>query len=152
MFHMSLIMNENTDPAVIALVSLAVKTAQRVRVWYGEPTTGESWEIEEGTTGVITEGKDGLYLKQRVTSKVGHKVPTECIVRLIIGTTEAYKHPNFKAPCYQTKEEKRYPAAPWWVYDGSHVVKRFTTIIEASRWVDFMSGLRMNLSGRKDGV
>ena len=34
----------------------------------------------------------------------------------------------------------------------SHVVKRFTTIVEASRWVDFMSGLRMNLSGRKDGV
>lgn len=141
-----------TAPAVVALVSLAVKTGQRVRIGYGDTTTGRSWEIEDGTTGVIVEGQDGLYLKQRVTSKTGQKIPTDLIIRLTIGTMEVYRHPAFSQPDYEVREDQRYFAAPWWVFADDHVVKRFPTQVEAERWVAFMAGDRMNLSGRKDGI
>ena len=143
-----------TELAVIVLVSLAVKTGQRVRIWYGDPQTGESWEIEDNVTGVIVEGPEGLSLKKQVTSKYSRLIPTDCIVRLIIGSVEVYKHPDFRQPEYCIEEQEKFTPAPWWVSEHRSmiVVKRFYTRVEAERWIEYMKGQRMNLSGRKDGV
>ena len=147
---------KGTPEAVEALLELARKTSQRVRIWYGDPETGASWEETERVVGRVeareVNGVLHPHLVARAGSNISSYIMANTIVRLQVNGIEVYKHSHFSQPQYRMVVAPQDLCTPEWVMVGNRVVARFSTAIEASRWVDFMSGLRMNLSGRKDGV
>lgn len=144
-----LIVSKGTHEDVTAALEFAVKTGQRIRLWYG--SNGISWEQEDWVTGRIKIREGRPYLYQNSTSKKGQFIPTNHIVKLIIGSAEvnAYTHAQFTQPTYEVNEVYEDGDFPYWVMDGQRIVKRFSDPLDAHRWIEFMKGMRMNASGRK---
>lgn len=80
-------------------------TGRRVRVFYGDPVTGEDWSISENVRGIIDIARDDSnrivpVLRQSRKAKVGEELKTDCIVRVIHldGAGEVYRHPQYHTP------------------------------------------------------
>lgn len=136
-----------THADVANALEFAIKTNQRIRVWYG--SNGVSWEQEDWVTGEIRVREGRPYLYQNATSKKGQLIPTDHIVKLLVDGADAYTHEQFTQPAYEVDEVCGDEDFPYWVMDGLRIVKRFSDPLDAQRWIEFMRGQRMNPSGRK---
>lgn len=145
--------HKNTHPTIRDLLEAARKTNQRIRLWYGD-NEGSSWEQEDNVSGhlvprVAPDGSCRPYLLHNSTSKVGQFILSDRIVKLMVGKSVVYEHPSFNQPDYCVITQNVDFDCPFWILDKTKVVKRFTTELDATRWIDFMKGLRMSASGRK---
>lgn len=143
---------QGIQPAVRELLELARNTNQRIRVWYGYQD-GSSWEHEEGVIGYITpRGISGInhpYIFHNTTSKQGYYLAAANVVKLIISKVVVYEHETFSQPDYSLIHTPYDLDVPYWVTIGNKLVKRFKDSTDAERWIEFMQGKRMNISGRK---
>jgi hypothetical protein len=85
---------------LLTALEYAHRSRERVRVFYGNPKTGKSWNEEHDIMGVVSNSTGDvacLILLQKITSRSGGALLDSCIVRidLISEKRPLYQHENF---------------------------------------------------------
>jgi len=113
---------------------------RRVRIWYGDTTTGRSWNDEFDVTGTISTSTGEvacLILLRKISSFGGGALLDSSIVRIddIAARKTIYKHPQFNV---QLKVEDLE------VIDTTtgNVQARFDNRLQADNYYKFMIGER----------
>jgi len=94
-------LDPNTPPAVAMALGQAYRSQDRIRVWIGDPETGEAWPEEWDVTGRVgrsTGPRPAALLIPTASSLGGAALLTRHLVR--IDTTAGrtlYQHPTFTA-------------------------------------------------------
>jgi hypothetical protein len=135
------------DNCLMAVLSECCRQKRRVRVWYGDRKTGESWFEEADTTGRIGhscgEFKFPLLIPNS-RSCGGSALMVGSLIR--IDDIKARKT-LWKVPGYYDKLELFHVKGnrlPWQVCGRSTTLACFETEEKARRWIDFQQGRRYN--------
>lgn len=140
--------NEKTCREVQAAIIKAYNRGDRVRIWYGDTTTGESWLEEYDVTGKIGRSLGPTQIPLLVKnsrSYGGGALLDSSIVRIdsITQRYTLYKHPSFNAGDLV----EVVPTSPEYVEavarnGGTDTIAQFTKPGQAARWIAFMKGER----------
>jgi hypothetical protein len=132
---------ETNDKVKELLIALNL-SEKRVRIWYGDTTTGKSWNEEHSVIGRIgrSTGEEKIALLiNNSRSFGGDGILTNCIIRIDeVGTrTTLYKHKNFHVDLRQGEEDL------CGVYNEKNQnVANFSSPEKAAKYIDFMKGKR----------
>jgi hypothetical protein len=139
---------EETDAEVMNILERARSQQERVRLFYGNTTTGECWMDENDTIGCIGRSTGSVkipLLIPNTRSTGGGGLLDNCIIR-IDGNDRGkiytkYAHPlfHFKTLAISSSEMPGYAAE---VLEYGRVSARFKSMDKASRFVKFMKGER----------
>lgn len=113
-------------------------TTRRVRLFYGDATTGRDWMEENDVTG--TQPIPLLIHNSR--SMGGPGILDNCIVRILIDGVERYYHPLYSRPDFTTRPSQMEGYLTEVLADGE-IFARFHSHNSAVRWIAFMQGRRM---------
>lgn len=140
--------HQDTHPRVRAIIESARLSGRKLRLHYGDLTTGRDWLEENDVVGFIGRStgiqKAPLILKSK-RSDGGPAVLDQCIVRLADANTgeELWRHPLYALPALEQEHRPPYHAK------YSHVVlvagqvhAAFETAEKACNWRLFMEGKR----------
>jgi hypothetical protein len=140
--------NSATISEVIDVLERVRESKRRVRIFFGDTATGESWLEEYGVTGTIGRSTGSMkipLLINNARSVGGVGLLDHCILRIIDIETKVdlYRHNNFHVPeltvnrceCKDCKAE---------VSADGQVVAHFPTFAMAEKWVAFMRGERFS--------
>lgn len=133
-------------PLVVAkLLDELIKRGHKVRLYYGDATTGRDWLQEFDTIGRMSRSMGPLKVPLLVPDRHngGPQVLTACIVRIQDSSgRDLWRHAGYHQPTFkiQSSEVKGYVEEA--VVD-SVVHARFKKAGQASRWIEFMRGNRM---------
>lgn len=140
---------EGTPREVVSALEKAIKNRSRIRLFLGDNKTGKGWNEENDVVGLVSNSMGPiktpiLLANERANS--GGAILVDCIVCLFVDGREVYRHPNFTMPSIRIAHEGVYPDVPIAAYvDGEkNPSARFASMQKAQRWVDFMTGKRMN--------
>lgn len=144
--------NPNTPVQVQNVLTNAFKTGKRIRLFYGDHTTGYDWKEENdviGTIGMSTgSAKVPLLIKNR-TSMSGGAILDHCIIKIVETEfkTVLYQSENYQKPilCASSSTHSDY------MYDvyskdkigNNSLVARFKSEKSKDNWIQFMLGYRM---------
>ncbi|HOV56350.1 MAG TPA: hypothetical protein PLN91_00565 [Rhodanobacteraceae bacterium] len=119
---------------------------KRVRLFYGDTTTGRDWMEEHDVIGTIGRSMGPLKVPLLIGPRCdgGPALLDHCIVRIIDVATrcERWRHPSYVLP-------EITPGSPWSeefpfaFYSEGHPVASFHTATKADRWLDFIAGRSM---------
>lgn len=152
-----------TDPRVVTAIEDNLHNGRRLRIWYGDtdrpdfekvhdrrPDPGKDWGEENDVTGTIgrsTGLKPIPLLIHNSRSYGGGAILTDCIVRIMSGSYEIYRHPNFHSD-YDSAYVRPSELAPEYshaVYtEANGEVARFHSERSANNYLAFMRGERMS--------
>ena len=136
---------------LVDIISNCISYRNRVRIWYGNIQTGETWLEEYDVTGVIGRSTGEQFkipiLVNNSRSYGGGAILTPCIVRIDDIETRAplWKADNFHFPGFRIVEKDgEYPYGVEVKKDGEDwkLDASFKDKSRAQRWVDFMTGKR----------
>ena len=118
----------------------------RLRLWYGDTTTGRDWHEENDVSGYI--GKSGgdiqvPLLIHNSRSIGGGAILDHCIVKIQEGHNVLYQHPKYYAGEFSIVSN-RLIDYPFEAHIDGLCHARFRTEEKAQRWVDFMTGKRLS--------
>lgn len=140
---MTVQVNDNTNEKVQVLLNRLYNSKQRVRIWYGDPSTGTSWNEEYDVTGTISKScgiKPCYLLINNSRSMGGGAILTDKIIRIdtIADRRTCYIHEKFNVDLVINDSD------PYVVLNriGTKEQARFKTAERAQRWLDFMNGKR----------
>lgn len=144
-----------TENLEVAQALEAVReSGDRIRIWYGNPSTGRSWEEQWDIIGTVSRStgptKVPILLKSK-RSQSGGEILAGSIVRIVRtkGNRVLYQHPKFYQPEYTIHPaEKSTEGLKFFARANDINVAGFYTREEAQRWVDFMLGKRHTTGGR----
>lgn len=138
-----------TLPAIQDLINRLYENKRRVRIFYGDPVTGESWNEEYdvvGHVGKSTGEKPCALMIHNARSMGGGALLTACIIKVIdIDSRRVlYEHPRFttsfaRAVVMCPSDVPGYGASV--TIDGN-VQARFRTPAQAGRYIEYMTGKR----------
>lgn len=137
------------DNCLMATLSECYRQKRRVRVWYGDRKSGESWFEDCETTGRIGRSGGKIFniplIIANSRSWGGGALSVGSLIRVddIKARKTLWKVPNFCSELTLIHDEasKKYP---WKVY-GKHICYAcFETEGKARRWIDFQQGRRYN--------
>lgn len=118
-----------------------------IRVFYGNPMTGEAWPEEYGVTGRAYPGYDGI-----TPCMNGARINTSAVVAIICsqknGWTRFYKHPDFTPGVWSATEDSTEPGYAAQVFHNGQLYANCKSLDQARRLADFMAGRRMTKGGR----
>ena len=133
----------NTSPLVIQALELAKEGGHRIRLWFGNPESGESWEVEHDNIGYVSTNVWGLaefpVLVHNSRTDIGTRIETWAVVKATVNGITVYQHFNFSQPKYSVVADT--------VLIGEDVHRCFKSEQAARRWVDWMYGKRTSLGG-----
>lgn len=138
--------DRRTPLSVINALEKARESKKRIRLFYGDQTTGTPWLEENDVTGTVGRSsgpcKVPLLLHEK-RAMGGGEILTHCVVAIMQDGQFTFKHPKFEPPqlTIQPSETKGYP---WMVTQFSRPVANFKSRASAERWVLFMQGVRMS--------
>jgi hypothetical protein len=147
--------DENTSDKVKNALIDCYHSKARIRVWYGNTNTGESW-LEEydtiGTVGRSTGQQKTPLLIKNSRSSGGGGILTNCITRIDVISSKRtiYKHPLFYVPTlgvYPNLDEETNIKYPFIVLKNGTIQALFKTKGQAHRYIDFMTGERYTTGG-----
>ena len=140
--------HKDTPKPLHALIDSARLTRQRVRFWYGDTVTGQSWHEENDVTGFIgrSTGPNHTPLLLRTKhSASGPALLDHCIIRMDISKKTVYSHPQADIgvwsvlPATQALVNKGY----WWSLEVNGIIHaNLPKLKQAFRLRDFMTGKR----------
>lgn len=119
----------------------------RVRIWYGDRITGESWNEEYDVTGTISRSSGNIKIPILIHNKRswgGGAILVGNIVRIddIEDRRTIWKHKNFFIPAMELTFQDRGNGYNYHVYSEGKELAGFKTENQAKRWIDFMNGKR----------
>ncbi|MBK3779907.1 hypothetical protein G3A43_06540 [Paraburkholderia aspalathi] len=143
------------DARTSAAVQQALETLRtnrhKVRIFYGDTSTGRSWLDVTDVIGRL--GRSGGPMKVpllMVDKQGGAALLTHCVVRLVDLTTghDAYRHPMFHTPAMllekaDSEDRKRgytHSVRTENRHRDMELARNFRSEKAAVRWMDFMSG------------
>lgn len=144
--------HQETAPAVIAVLENARTTRKRIRVHYGDRTTGRDWLEENdvcGTVGRSTGSEKIPLLIASARSLGGGGILSHCIVKITTTTNPRrvlYSHPKYhhgKPQAIETPVEIDGITYALEVTIDGEVHARFRTAEAGKRWLSKM-GLSNN--------
>jgi len=145
--------HDTTPPEVVSALDRAMHTKARVRIFYGDRTTGRDWLEENmvvGTVGRSTGSVPIAILLSSSRSSGGAGILTDSIVRLLVDGREVYRHSLYVVPTVEIVREGIVAGLPWAAIVGEEPTAlgeaqaRFKTEAAALRWAAFMRGERMS--------
>lgn len=140
--------NIGTPSGVINALTLSRHCGARVRLFYGDPDTGEAWPGENDVCGYV-RWSAGIrpcpLLVPTVRSVGGSAILTKNVVAVMTSPGHSlYAHPRFNTGSWHACEaERRTDDLRWEVLHNGSVHARFKTRQQAQRYRLFMAGLRM---------
>lgn len=138
------IMHAETPAAVAEALERARATGERVRIWMGDPETGEDWGEENDVTGKVGRSTGQVKIPLLLANKRstgGGPILTQYIIRLKVGNREVYRAANYREAVYTLRHEGPGDLRKRVYRDGANVAN-FKTERAALRWIDFMTGKR----------
>ena len=155
--------HDTTPPAVVAILDRCMKSEERIRIFLGDTETGADW-CEEcdtiGTVGRSTGWKKTALLIRTSRSMGGGAILADCIVRIMAGVREIYRHPLYAVPSFtirrNTDKDKNHEGKTLasigyeWAVDRTDretegqagTIANFKNEKAAIRFVQFMRGER----------
>lgn len=128
-----------TSKQVQDMLTQLYMSKQRIRLYYGDTTTGRSWLDEHdiyGTIGRSTGSVKVPLLIYNSRSSGGGHILDHCVIRIDTKHSTLYKHDNFHTPVL-TADDKGGVYLP----DGS--MHAYLGCAErASRYIDWITGKR----------
>lgn len=97
---------DGTDERVMRVLEQASKSQVRIRIFLGDPKTGEEWFETNDVMGRVgrTTGQIKVpILVPNVNSWGGTAISTNCIVKITIDRKIVYQCANYKVPQFATK-------------------------------------------------
>lgn len=135
------------DDCLMAVLSECYRQERRLRVWYGDRKTGESWFEDCETTGRIGRSCGNFRVPLILAdsrSWYGGALSVGSLIRVddIKARKTLWKVPNYcdKLELFHVKGNK----LPWQVCGRSTTLACFETEEKARRWMDFQQGRRYN--------
>ena len=141
--------NENTPKEVIRILENARVNKTRVRLFFGDTSSGQDWLEEYDTIGYVGrscgEIKIPILLKNERSSG-GGGILTHCIVRITIDKKDVYKNGKYVIPTLEVRENtdeyaKEYPFIVFSV-DKNSLIARFSNEEKAKHYVAYLRGER----------
>lgn len=143
---------DETPGEVARCLDYALRSGDRVRLFYGDKATGKPWLDDSMVTGFVKRSsgqcKVPILMATRYSS-FGPPILDSCIVAIQQGKygTMVYRHPGFRFPTLEIRDINEEWCGQYYragVYDCDNTnVANFKTTKQAERWVDFMCGRRM---------
>ena len=118
-----------------------------VRIFQGDTLTGRDWCEENDVVGRIgrSTGSRKIPLLIACGEHGGPGLLDACIVRMmdVQANTDIYRHPLYLTPDISIKLEEKpeHPQRPWSAKRDGETVARFSTVHEASEYLQFMTGV-----------
>ncbi len=135
------------DNCLMAVLSGGYKYKRRLRVWYGDRKTGESWFEDFETTGYIGRSRGDFKVPLIISNSrswCGGALSVGSVIRVddIKARKTLWKVHNYqdKLELFHVKGNK----LPWQVCGRSTTLACFETEEKARRWIDFQQGRRYN--------
>jgi len=131
--------HKSTNALVVSILEKYMKTNTRVRLFLGDPETGEMWLEEHDVVGCIGRSTGDIKIPLLVGSKRssgGSGVLDDCIIAIKTKEAWVYKHDKYKMPAFDFKGRDGA------VLLNGKVYANFRTESSAERWVNFMQGVR----------
>lgn len=131
--------NPATPERVCYQIASAYRRGERVRLWYGDTTTGRAWGEEYDIIGSIGRSCGPVKAPLLITNSRSHGGPAildHCIVAITTaqGGRGLYTHPTFSKPLYTAEAET--------VKADGKLYARCGSCTQAQRLADFMNGRR----------
>ena len=141
--------HSETPDAVKTVLENAMATRDRLRIWYGDTTTGQAWDEEQDVVCYIgrSTGEKPIPLSiSNARSTGGGAILDHCIVRIdrIRDRKTLYSHPSFNAGQWTTAGSDMPGYAENAIKSGA-IVARFKRTGQAQRYIDFMQGKRYSM-------
>ena len=137
--------HENTPTAVIDVLQRVRRSGIRIRLSYGNTTTGRDWLEEFDVEGRIARSMGPVkvpILLARTTSSGGPALLEHCIVKIRQtgkGGRVLYRHPQHRLPTF-TIQPSSLPGYQAEVLTDGQLHARFKSTAQAKRWVAPMTG------------
>jgi len=95
--------HDTTPPAVVTILDRCMRAGERIRIFLGDSETGADWCEEYDTIGTVgrsTGWKKTALLIRTSRSTGGGAILADCIVRIMSGAREIYRHPRYTVPSF----------------------------------------------------
>lgn len=127
-----------------SILENAYKNSTKVRLFYGNPVTGEDWNEEHDVIGYVGKSLSQaiFILLPLLTSRGGIAIDPKCIVRITHNKYEYYRHPNYKCAQFHIAYDGSRNILKWEVYKSDQVMARFDSEKKAQHYIAFMYGTR----------
>lgn len=138
----------NTPERVNTALEGARTKRERIRFWYGDSATGQSWHDEHDVMGYVGRSLGPIRMPLILDtdrSSGGPAILTNCIIRIVRTTdhTELYRHPTFNAGTWSVAESDMAGYAEMALVDGK-LHARFKKRGQAAPYCAFMKGERFS--------
>lgn len=155
--------HKDTPQALIEVLERAREQGLRLRLFVGDSATGRDWCEENDVTGTLGRSMGTIkvpLLLHNARSIGGGALLDHCIVRVLHGKRELYRHPSYHLPemrvtpinetetCgkvnlrqagYTHGVDRKNTAEKW----ETHIAN-FKSEAKAKRWLAFLKGERLN--------
>jgi len=135
-----------TPRKVIDTLEIAMVAKNRVRVYYGNPSNGESWDEEYETMGYVgrSMGEQKIpLLVHNKNSSGGGALLDDKILKIVDTKTKRvlYQHPKFHTGKFTlcANDNTEFPFS---VYRNGELHANFPTEEKANRYIQFITGKR----------
>lgn len=148
--------NDETSDKIKECIEYCYNSKLRIRIWYGDTSTGVSWLDEYDTMGTIgrSTGQQKIpLLIKNSRSLGGGGILCHCIIRIDVISSKRtiYEHPLFYVPTlgvYPNLEEDTKTEYPFIVLKYGTIQARFKNKKAAYNYVYFMTGERYTTGGK----
>jgi hypothetical protein len=136
---------DTPDPVIDILETLR-QNQRKVRLFYGDTQTGQSWFDEHDVVGYIGRSTGSIKVPLLIPPGEigGPAILDQCIIRINTARKVLYQHEQFRTGAFALVRGK-FKRLPWEVLIDQAVFARFQEKRQAQRYMDFMQGKRFTL-------
>jgi len=135
--------NKDTAPEVMKVLDKCIQNKKPVRIYLGNPETGANWNEEHDTIGRVgrSTGPHKVPLLVEEGKNWGGAILTHCILRIVQrrGALELYRHPKFKLPTVEIKEEALCKGYSYALYLNGEIYSNHKNLKSAVKLRDYFT-------------
>jgi hypothetical protein len=133
----------DTPVPVIELLEQLRQSRRKIRLFYGDPETGQSWNEEHDIIGCIGRSTGSIKVPLLVEPGEigGPALLDHCIIRIDTPRKVLYQHAAFRVGDV-ILVQGALQRLPWEIWIDDFVQARFQSKLEAQQYRDFMQGQR----------
>jgi len=137
----------DTPETVIAILEKHRQNRRKIRLFYGDTQTGQSWLDEHDMVGCIGRSTGPIKVPLLVPpgDSGGPALLDHCIIRIDSPRQVLYQHAQFHVGELSLVQGK-LKRLPWEVLIDRTVQARFPEKRQAQRYIDFLQGKRFTLA------
>ena len=139
---------KDTPDKVCRILYDAIRSRQRIRLFYGDRKTGKDWIEEYDTMGYVVRSANFNNVPLLVSnnrSMGGSYILLDSIVRITIDKRTVYQHPKYHIGKIEIRPSP-YQGYSYGVFINGENHANFKTKEKAEKWVKFIKG-ESNIKG-----